>query len=262
MNTFLPCLIAAIVSASPAAAQNLFTGTWKGDIAASQLSAKPSIIALVAGKYTCSTCKPAVTVVADGAFHPVVGNPYYDEMSVVIVDPTTIKRSSRKAGKLVGESTVTVAPDGKTSSIAYSDLTAANGVPVTGTMTNERIAAGPAGSHAVSGSWRATNTGQVSDSGLVFSIALDGKVLKYTTPTGVAYTATIGGPAAPVTGDPGWTSVSVKQLGKDTLVETDFHVGKTLATYTMTVSPDGKTMTTKVNDIKFGKTSTLIATRQ
>ncbi len=262
MNAFLPCLIAATLSASPVAAQSVFTGTWKGDVAASQVSTKPSVFAITNGRYTCSTCKPVVDVLADGAFHPIVGNPYYDEMSVTIVDPVTIKRASRKGGKPSGDSTVTVSADGTSLSTAFTDMTAANGVPVTGTTKSERVAAGPAGSHATSGSWRATNSGEVSDSGLTFAFAVEGKTVKYSSPTGVAYAATIGGPAAPVTGDPGWTSTTVTQLSPDTLVETDFHDGKTLAIYTMTVSPDGRTMTSKVDDIKYGKKSTLIATKQ
>jgi len=262
MKALLPCVIATLLFASPVAAQSVFDGTWKGDIAASQLSTKPSVFAITKGRYTCSTCKPVLDVLADGAFHPVAGNPYYDEMSVTIVDPVTIKRAGRKGGKPAGSSTVTVSADGKTLSNAFTDMTAANGVPVTGTDRSERVAAGPAGSHATSGSWRATNSGDISDSGLTFAMAVEGKSVKYSSPTGVTYTATIGGPAAPVTGDPGWTSATVTQPSPNTLVETDFHDGKTLAIYTMTVSPDGKTMTTKVDDIKYGKKSTLIATKQ
>lgn len=262
MKMFLSCALVLVASASPVFAQSVFTGTWKGDIAASQMSAKPSVILLSGGTYTCSTCRPVVSVAADGAFHPVVGNPYYDEMMVSIVDPMTVKRATRKAGKVMAESTLTIAAGGKTLTTTYNDMSADNGIPVTGSSVSERVAAAPAGAHLLSGSWRATNTGQVSDSGLIFTVEQTGKVIKYSTPTGNSYTATIGGPIAPVAGDPGWTSVSLKQTGPRTLVETDVHDGKTIAVLTMTVSADGKTMATKIDDIKFGKTSTLIATKQ
>jgi hypothetical protein len=262
MNKSLPLALLFMALSTPAAAQSVFDGTWKGDVAASQLSTKPSIFAVSGGKYTCATCKPTISIPADGAFHAVSDSPYYDEVAVAVVDPATLKRSARKGGKLVGETTMTLSTDGKTMTSAFSDTSADNGTPVTGTQVSERVAPAPAGAHALSGSWRATNSAQVSDSGLTFTFKQTGKTLSYSSPTGISYTATIGGEAAPVTGDPGWTWVKLKQSGANTLVETDLYRGKPIGVYTMTVSADGKTMTTQANDLKFGKKSTLVATKQ
>ena len=53
--------------------------------------------------------------------------------------------------------------------------------------------------------------------------------------------AKLGGPDAPMSGDPGVTSVSVKMVGKDTLQETDKRNGKVIGVFTMTVAENGKT---------------------
>lgn len=262
MLKFAPVIAVLLVTTSPVSAKGIFDGSWKGDMKASTVSTKPSVILIDAGMYTCSTCKPVVHVPADGAFHPVVGNPYYEELSVGVVNPTTVKRTMRKAGKTVGESTVTLAADGKTSSSVFNDMSADNGIAVTGTSVAERVASGPVGSHALSGSWRPTTDGQMSDSGLLFTVAQSGKVVTYTTPTGISYVTTIGGPASAVTGDPGWTTVSLKEPKTGTLVETDYHDGKAIGVYTMTLSADGQTMTTAVDDIKFGRKSTMVAHKQ
>ncbi|MBB3588270.1 hypothetical protein [Sphingomonas sp. BK481] len=206
--------------------------------------------------------KPALKFPADGAFHPIVGNPYYDEASVAVVDATTVKRAFRKSGKTVAEATVTLAADGQSSSSAFVDRTAPSGVEVTGTTVNARVAPAPAGAHALSGAWRETTETQVSDTGLVFTFAQDGKTMAFSTPTGISYAATIDGPPATVTGDPGWTKVALKQTGPTTLFETDYEGDTPIGTYSMSVSPDGTTMTTAVNDLKHGKTSTMVAHRQ
>lgn len=262
MTKLLPCIAILMAAAAPLHAESLFTGTWKGDMKASQPSTKPSVLLLKGGTFTCSTCKPVITVPADGAFHAVKGNPYFDEMMVQVVDPMTVKRSTKKAGKVMGESTVTISADGKTMTSTFNDTSADNGVAVTGTGVNTRVAAGPAGAHAISGSWRQTTDGQVSENGMIFTMAQDGKTVKYATPTGVSYSAVIGGPAGAVAGDPGWTSAALKQPKPDTLVETDMHDGKTVAIYTMKVSPDGKTMMVDVNDVKFGTTAHYVARKQ
>ena len=247
---------------SPVVAQDVLSGTWKGDISASQLSTKPSSTLIDKGLYTCATCKPVVKVVADGGWHAVAGQPYYDEMSVTVVDPAVVKYATKKGGKIVSEATETVSADGKSIATAFSETVGTTGVPITGTSVSERVTPAPAGAHATSGSWRQTKDAQVSDSGLTFTFAQVGKVVTYSTPIGISFAATIGGPAVPVTGDPGWTTGSLTQPSARTLHETDMFEGKVTGKFLMTVSPDGKTMTIDVNDIKRGKTSTLVAYKQ
>ena len=260
--TGLAVMLATALATTPALAKGVFDGTWKGDVRASQPSEKQSVFQIRAGIFSCTTCKPAQTFPADGAFHRVVGNAYYDEASVAVVDPTTLKRAFRKRGKTVAETTVTLAADGQSSSSVFVDRTAPNGVEVTGTTVNARVAPAPPGAHPLSGAWRETTDTQVSDNGLVFTFAQEGKVMTFSTPTGIAYAATIDGPPATVTGDPGWTKVTLKQTGPTTLFETDYEGDTVIGTYSMSLSADGMTLTNTANDLKNGKTSTLVAHRQ
>lgn len=253
---------AAIAFAQPALAQESFTGTWKGDVKASQPSKKPDIFSISNGVFSCPTCVPAVTVPADGAFHAVSGHAYFDEIAVSILSPTSVTRATRLGGKPAGESTTTLAADGKTARVAFTDLTASNGVPVTGEAVVERVAPAPAGAHAVSGAWRDTSQATVSDSGLTFQMAVKGNTVEFQSPTGSAYTAVLGGPQAPVTGDRGWTSVMVKRTGPATILETDYRAGKPITVLTMTVTPDGHRMTLAIDDKLSNKQSTFVAVKQ
>ena len=60
-------------------------------------------------------------------------------------------------------------------------------------------------------------------------------------PTGQTYTAKVNGPDAPMKGDPGVTSVSLKMIGTNTLEETDKRNGKVISVFKLTVASDGKT---------------------
>lgn len=263
MKSYLFAATAAVIAiAAPAIAASPFDGTWKADTAVSQMSDKPVVYSLAGGTYSCSTCTPAVQIPADGKFHAVKGNPYYDMISVTVVDPNTVKRVTTKAGKPAGDSTATVSPDGKMMASAYTDMSATNGVPVTGTNRFERVGTPVAGAHAISGSWRGLKGNEASESGLNFTLALDGDTLKFSTPTGIAYAAKVDGPEAPVTGDPGWTAVMIKSEGSNTLVETDFRNGKKIATYRMTVSADGTTLTGETENFLNGRKSVEVARKQ
>ncbi len=262
MSRTLQCIALLLATTSPAYAKDAFTGTWKGDIKESALSTKPSAALINDGVYTCSSCIPVVKIAADGALHPVAGHAYYDAMSVTVVNPATVKYATSKGGKPMSDATATLSADNGSMTTVFNDTSAPNGIAVTGTTVSERVTEGPVGSHAASGSWRQTNETQVSDSGLVFTFAKAGKVVTYSTPTGTSYVATTGGPTVAVAGDPGWTTVSLSQPNLNTLHETDYLDGKVIGKYVMTVSPDGKKMTMDVNDIKYGRTSTLVAYKQ
>jgi hypothetical protein len=82
-----------------------------------------------------------------------------------------------------------------------------------------------------------------------------------TSPTGQSYTAKLDGTDAPYVGDPGTTSVSLKRIG-DAIEETDKRDGKVISVSKSTVSPDGKTMTSVVDDKLHGTTATYVAVKQ
>ena len=94
---------------------------------------------------------------------------------------------------------VTVSPDGNTADLPVLPTAAIpTSEPVTGKGESTRVAKGPAGSNAISGSWRTTKLEGFSDNGLMWTYKVSGDELTMTTPTGQSYTAKLNGPEAPM----------------------------------------------------------------
>jgi hypothetical protein len=231
-----------------ASAQSAFDGTWKIDVNNAQFPKKPDVYLLQNGMYECKTCVPPIEVKADGQNQMVTGHPYYDSVAIKVVNDHEIEETDKKNGKTVTTSTMTVSSDGNTLMFTFNDSSNTNADPVTGKGEATRVAKGPAGANAISGSWRTTKIENMSDNGLMWTYKVSGDELTMTAPTGQSYTAKLNGPEAPFKGDPGTTSVSVKMKGKDTLEETDYRDGKAISVAKMVVTPDGKTMKLMVED--------------
>lgn len=259
---FLFAMTMAVLTPVVAKAQSPFDGTWKANLSKAQMPAKPDVYLLQGGVYQCKTCVPPFSAKADGQDHPVTGHPYYDSVAVQVVDDRTIIETDKKDGKVVTTSKVTVAPDGKTGTFEFTDTSASNGAPVTGKGEIVRVAKGPAGSHATSGSWRTVKLEGFSDNGITTTYKVDGDTLNMTSPTGQSYSAKMDGTEAPYKGDPGTTSVSVKRLSRDVIEETDKRDGKVISIARMTVSPGGKTLTFVITDKLHGTTSRFVADKQ
>jgi hypothetical protein len=255
-------ILCAVVAPVCALADSPIDGTWKADVSSAQMPKKPDIFVLDGGMYSCKTCTPAYTIKADGADQAVKGNPYLDTIAIKVVDANTIEETDKKNGKTVTTSKVTVAPDGKTNTFEFTDSSNTNAAPVTGKGTGKKVAPGPAGSHAVSGSWITTSFQSLSDNGLTVTYKTDGDMLTMTTPTGQSYTAKMDGSDTPYKGDPGITSVSVKMMGKRTMKESDKRNGKVIGTVTETVSSDGKSVSVAYYDALHDRTTHYTATKQ
>jgi hypothetical protein len=222
---------------SATAAASSIDGTWKTDISTIQVDAKPDQLLLKGGKFSCATCTPPLTIAADGAFHAVTGRPYADEISVKVDDDHNVTRTGRKAAKTTSVVKYSVSADGKTLTVTYDDNSGSK--PVHGSYTETRAGAGPAGAHAVSGSWKRDKYNSVSDEGLTVTFKADPDMLHMSAPTGQSYDAKLDGTETPVKGDIGGTVVSVKKNG-DAYVETDKIDSKVISVVTMTVGADGK----------------------
>jgi hypothetical protein len=255
-------LLASSLMPVLAMAQSAFDGTWKFDLNKAEFPTKPDVFLLQDGMYHCKTCVPTIDVKADGQDQTVSGHPYYDAVNIKIVDDRTVVETDKKAGRTVSTSRMTVSPDGSTATFVFTDSSNTNGAPVTGKGESVRVAKGPAGSHATSGSWRFKKAESASDNGLLETFKVEAGSLVMTTPTGQGYNAKLDGTEAPYKGDPGTTSVSVKQIGKNIIDETDKRDGKVISVTRMTVAPDGKTITFAVSDKLHGTTSQFVAEKQ
>ena len=263
MKNLLLCgLVIALLASAPAIAQNAIDGTWKFNLSDAQFPKKPDVYLLQNGKYQCKTCVPPIDVKADGQDQPVSGSPYLDSVSIKVVDDRTIEEVDKKNGKTVTTGKTVVSADGKTATFEFTDSSNTNAAPVTGKGSQTQVAKGPAGSHAISGSWVTAKLDTLSDNGLVVTFKVDGDSLKMSNQTGQSYVAKLDGTEAPYKGDPGTTSVSVKSVGKNTIEETDKRDGKVIGVSRMTVAADGKTMTAKFEDKLRGTSSQFTATKQ
>ena len=259
---FLTALLALMIPMT-AAAQSAFDGTWKLDVNKASFSPKPDVFVLANGMYECKTCVPAYKIKADGSDQAVSGHPYFDTMAIKVVSDHEIEETDKKGGQVVATSSTTVSSDGKTATFSFTDSSNSNGgPPVTGKGEATLVAKGPAGSHAISGSWQFRKMENLSDNAVVWTYKVNGDEITMTAPTGQSYTAKLNGTDAPFKGDPGVTSVSVKMMGKNMLEETDKRDGKVISVWKMTVGADGKTAKAIAEDKLMNRTSEFVVVKQ
>lgn len=239
---------AAANETAAAADMSALTGTWKTDKDSIKWEQKPDEYLLKDGTYSCSTCIPPLTTSADGQFHPVKDRPYYDSMSVKVVDDKTVEFHRKKGDKEVSSVTIAVAADGNTGTAKFHDATITPAAD--GQSTLKRVGPAPAGAHAISGQWVPEKVNDYSEEALNATYKIEGNKVSWSG-QGQSYEAEIGGPAVPVTGDMGGTTVQVTTEG-GALKETYSRDGKVVNEALTTVSPDGKSLSWKSTDPRDG----------
>lgn len=258
---YLLAVLTILLLPAPAAAQSPFDGTWKTNMNNVDFPTKPDVYVLKDGMYSCKTCTPPYTIKADGSDQKIT-DPYVDTMAVKVINDHELELTGKKNGKPVQETKVTISPDGNTMTVEFSDSSNTNGAPVTGKGEESRVAKGPAGSSPVSGSWRMKKMENISENAIVYTYKTNGDEITMTNKTGQSYTAKMDGTDAPMKGDPGITSVSVKRIGKNSFEETDKRDGKVIGVFKATVSADGKTLNGAYDDKEHGTSTKFTATKQ
>lgn len=252
--------VLALLVPACAFAQSAFTGTWKMNPGTVHQSGKAMVIHLKSGMYHCN-CTPPISVKADGADHAVSGHPGFDTIAIKIANDHTIQTTEKKDGKVVHESTFTVASDGKTATEDFTNHDSTGSMSAKIVM--DRVAKGAPGSNAAAGSWRLGHVISASGNTMADTYKVDGNDISYNDAANDSYTAKINGKAVPFmeNGKPDGT-VSVKRLGKHTLRETYENDGKVRMTSTMTIAADGKTMKTSNHNMKSGTTTSFVSDKQ
>ena len=230
----------ALLVSFAALADSPFDGTWVAKDESNVMDKKPVVVTLAKGVYENTAYAPVVKVKADGTDQPVKGHAYYDTVAVKSTGEDSIEVTTKKGGKVVGTNVITVSSDGKTATLKWTDQTGTE--TSSGENVYERLAPAPRGAHAVSGKWHIVRTQNTSANArtITFKATPDG--MSFSTPTGQSYTAKFDGKEVPLAGDPAGTTVSVKKVNANTLVETDRQKGKVVEVDRWIVSPDGKTM--------------------
>lgn len=251
---YLVAALALLLTPVLANAQSPFDGTWKTDLNKIDFSRKPDVFVLKDGMYACKTCTPPYDIKADRTDQKIT-DPYVDTMAVKVLNDHEVELTGKKNGKVVQESKVKLSPDGNTMTVEFTDSSNTSGTPVTGKGEETRVAKGPAGSSPISGSWRMSKVEDLSQNGITVTYKVSGDEITMSNPTGSTYTAKLNGTDAPMKGDPGITSVSVKMTGKNTLEETDKRDGKVIGVFKATVQPDGKSLNASYDDKESGRTT-------
>jgi hypothetical protein len=236
-------LVSLLFLAATALAQTPLDGTWVANLDTAQLSKKPHVYLLDKGMYSCSSCVPKINVKADGQDQKVSGSHYFDSVAIHVVDANTVAETDKKDGKIMGTDTSTVSADGKTLTDKFEDDSEAK--PVTGEETFSRLSDGPAGSHAISGSWQAEKVSNVSSNGVTLTYQSTPDGLKMSDNNGQSYDAKFDGKDYPATGTlwpPGWTCVIAKNgaNGFDVTWKKD---GKDMYKSTLAASASGRVLT-------------------
>jgi len=242
--------------------QATFDGTWRLDLSKAQLPKKPDKYLLQNGAYKCETCAPPYEVKADGQDQKVTGHPYFDTVSVRVVNPKTVEFTQKKNGKVVGTDKETISDDGKQLLDEFTWQPEASNKQQNGKAVSTRVAMGPAGSHAISGSWQGEKLQDFSQDAMMWTYKSTGNGLSMKGGTGESYEANFDGKDYPFKGDPGVTSVSLKKISATSLEETDKREGKVISVSRISLSPDGKSMKIEVDDKLHGTTSSYVATKQ
>lgn len=191
------------------------------------------------GEFTCSSCDPEFKVKADGAWHPVTGQPYADTAMVKIISPTSVEWAMKQNGKETLRGTATVSADG--SAYNYKVTNHFGEKPSTEEGTDKRISKGPVGSHAISGSWlqdKVINANEAMRT-VHYEMTADGFKMSQ---NGQSYDAKFDGKEYPITGDPGHTSVTLRKIDANTVEEIDHRRGKVVDEIRLAAAKDGKTV--------------------
>jgi len=243
----------AALAASP------FTGTWMTRADSMKSSGTPDVFLVMDGTYTCSSCVPEIRIRADGTDQKVTGHPYYDTVAVKVVSATAVELSDKLAGRQTVHVRLTVSPDGKTLTGDYADDTGAK--TATGSFQQRRVAAGPAGSHAMSGSWQDARmvSGNEATRTVHYAMTADGFSSQW---NGLAYSAKFDGRQYPIKGDPGHTLVEVRKIDDHTVLEIDRRLGKVTDEMHMAVASDGKSVAVIDHDLNHGRIVTFTLDRQ
>jgi hypothetical protein len=238
MSRWLLFLIpAALFAANP------FEGTWRIDLGKSELHMKPTKFELMNGVFSCPDCQvPTPSIKADGTDQKLTGTDFADTESVKVIDARTVDLTLKKSGRTVEVMRLIASEDGTHRTVRFTGYPPNGSAPVIQEMTEVLAEKGPAGSHAISGTWRNQKMANVSANfTITFKEVPDG--LSMSESTGTSFTAKFDGNDYSVSGSPTVEMVSLKRIDDHTIDVTFKHDGKVASVDRITIGTDGKTGT-------------------
>ena len=229
-------------------AQSVFTGTWRPDPQIFGPNRAPDVFDFSDGVFSCQTCIPPYKIKADGHDQQVTGNPSYDSLSITKLDDRSVRKVGRKGGQTAVESEMVVSDNGQKLTERQTIYFMAPR-PIEFTTHSTRLASGPTGAHAVSGTWRRTD-GDVSNHAEDTVFKVTGDTLSMSDRMGRSFSAKLDGTEAPYIGSDEFTSVTLKLIDNHTIEESDKKDGRVVKISRWTVGSDGRTMHVRFDDTR------------
>jgi hypothetical protein len=226
-------------------AQSAFNGTWRPD-PQKPTHEKPEVVILRMGEYECQSCTPPYKVKVDGHDQPVSGNPYYDTITISVMDDHTVAKTAKKAGTVVVYSKETVAADG-TGKTEVQTIIGMAPKPIELTSKFSRVTPAAPGTHVISGTWQITEM-DVSNHAEDTIFKVSNGALSMSDLMGRSFTAKFDGSQAPYKGSDESNAVSLKLIDERTIEESDLKNGKVVKISRWSLSPDGQTMHVRFDD--------------
>jgi hypothetical protein len=148
------------------------TGTWviQPGLTTFEMPRSPTL-SLDRGVYRRTDCRgDPIDMPADRGFHPVKKQPFFDRMSVRVVDARRVAIEQKLGDKTTWKGAYTVSRNGAEMTLEFENDLAAK--PVTGTLQYVREGTAVAGAHPLTGTWRLEKLIGLSASGssLTFTI--------------------------------------------------------------------------------------------
>lgn len=196
---------------------------------------------------------------ADGTDQPVSGRAYGDHIAVKIIDKSSIQITEKLAGKIMNDAVATVSADGSKLTWKFTNNTGDKSI--TGSYSEKRTAAGPAGSHAISGSWMQEGLSEISEAARLTTFKGTDNGIQMTW-NGQVVDAKFDGKRYAWSNDAGKTTSSFKKISDNEIEEFDHRMGKLTDVTTWTVSADGKSLTSVDSDKLHGTKTTAVLEKQ
>jgi len=252
-------LFTLLVLPSLGVAQSVFNGTWKADPGSFKNSSNNTSV-LKDGVYSCKSCTPPYQLKADGKFHKVAGQSGFDMEAIQVIDDRTVRQTRMKDGKKVGNMSFSVAPDGQAGTETFHSFH--NGHTMKGQVTLTRVAPGPAGSHATSGTWRLQHVDVSASSDITATYNIEDESVEFSDSMGYSYLAKLNGIKVQIHGDDPGEMVSVAMPDPHTLVETYWKKDKAEGGAVTIVAPDDSSAKVVSYNLKDGSVSSYTMTKQ
>jgi len=252
-------LLLFLFAPSLLSAQNRFDGTWEMKMDTLVFSYNPLEYLLDQGMFHCMSCTPRVDVKADGSDQKVTGDSY-DTLMVRVVSASSVKFIQKKNGTPTFACTELVSPEGDTKTEEFSETPTTQ--RVTGKAVFIRVAKGPAGSHALSGSWQMQTVRNTTSVGPLTTYLSMKDGLKVSA-GGESYEAKFDGKDYPVQGDSYRGTTSLRRINDDTIEEIYKRGGRVVRVAFAILSEDGKSMRVASTDMRSsGHTMTYTAEKR